>query len=45
MLELKALLEERHPEPESEARDRQLVRRWFVEAYYFEREQNGGQRS
>jgi hypothetical protein len=37
MLELKALLLRRHPEPDSQARDRQLVRRWFVEAYYFER--------
>jgi hypothetical protein len=39
MLELKTLLLERHPEPDSEARNRQLVRRWFVEAYYFERDQ------
>lgn len=38
MLELKALLQQRHPEPDSQARDRQLVRRWFVEAYYFERD-------
>lgn len=38
MLELKTLLLERYPEPDSEARDRQLVRRWFVEAYYFERD-------
>lgn len=38
MLELKALLQERHPEPDSTARDRQLVRRWFVQAFYFERD-------
>lgn len=38
MLELKALLLQRHPEPDSEARDRQLVRRWFVQAFYFERD-------
>lgn len=37
MLELKALLQREHPEPDSEARNRQSVRRWFVEAYYFER--------
>lgn len=37
MLELKVLLQDRHPEPDSPARDRRLVRRWFVEAYYFER--------
>lgn len=37
MLELKTLLLERHPETDSEARDRKLVRRWFVEAYYFDR--------
>jgi hypothetical protein len=42
MLELKALLLQRHPEPDSQARDRQLVRRWFVEAYYFEREATDG---
>jgi hypothetical protein len=41
MLELKTLLQQRHPEPDSDARDRQLVRRWFVEAYYFERSQSG----
>ena len=38
MLELKTLLQQRHPEPDSQARDRQLVRRWFVETYYFERD-------
>lgn len=43
MLELKALLLQRHPEPDSQARDRQLVRRWFVEAYYFERDASAGQ--
>ena len=45
MLELKALLLERHPEPDSQARDRQLVRRWFVDAYYFDRSWSDGQRS
>ena len=38
MLELKSLLQRRHPEPDSDARDRQLVRRWFVQAFYFERD-------
>jgi len=38
MLELKVHLQERHPEPDSPARDRRLVRRWFVEAYYFQRD-------
>jgi hypothetical protein len=42
MLELKTLLLQRHPEPDSQARDRQLVRRWFVEAYYFERDASAG---
>ncbi|HET9683655.1 MAG TPA: hypothetical protein VFP15_06095 [Gemmatimonadaceae bacterium] len=37
MLELKTLLLERHPQADSEARDRKAVRRWFVEAYYFDR--------
>jgi hypothetical protein len=37
MLRLKALLLTNHPAPESEARNMRLVRRWFVEAYYFER--------
>lgn len=45
MLELKTLLLQRHPEPGSEASDRQLVRRWFVEAYYFERDQSGDRQS
>lgn len=45
MVELKALLQQRHPEPDSEAHDRQLVRRWFVEAYYFERGENSGQQA
>jgi hypothetical protein len=43
MLELKALLQERHPEPDSDARDRQLVRRWFVQAFYFERDVGASQ--
>lgn len=38
MLELKALLQTRFPEADSEARDRKLVRRWFVDAYYFNRD-------
>jgi hypothetical protein len=38
MLELKSLLQQRYPEPQSAAHDRQRIRRWFVEAYYFERE-------
>ena len=37
MLELKTLLQQRHPEADSQARDPRLVRRWFVEAYYFDR--------
>ena len=37
MLELKTVLRQRHPESDFENRDRQLVRRWFVDAYYFER--------
>jgi len=41
MLELKSLLQQRYPETDSQARDRQLVRRWFVEAYYFERDRSG----
>jgi hypothetical protein len=36
MLELKSLLQQRYPEPQSAAHDRQRVRRWFVEAYYFD---------
>jgi len=38
MLQLKALLNATYPEPDSEARDIRRVRRWFVEAYYFERD-------
>lgn len=45
MLELKTLLQQRHPEPDSPARDRQLVRRWFVEAYYFDRDRSGDQQA
>jgi hypothetical protein len=37
MVELKALLRETFPAPDSEARETRRVRRWFVEAYYFER--------
>ena len=37
MLELKSLLAREYPEADSEARDRHAVRRWFVEAFYFER--------
>jgi hypothetical protein len=40
MLELKSLLQQRYPEPQSAAHDRPRIRRWFVEAYYFEREQD-----
>ncbi|HEX5970517.1 MAG TPA: hypothetical protein VFY85_01240 [Gemmatimonadaceae bacterium] len=38
MLELKSLLQQRYPAPESAAHDRQHVRRWFVDAYYFDHE-------
>jgi hypothetical protein len=38
MIELKAMLAQRHPEPESPARDKRRVRRWFVETYYFDKE-------
>jgi hypothetical protein len=38
MLELKTLLLQRFPEPDSSSHDKQLVRRWFVEAFYFERD-------
>jgi hypothetical protein len=38
MVELKVLLSEKYPEPASIARDKRRVRRWFVEAYYFDRE-------
>jgi hypothetical protein len=37
MIELKAMLAQRHPEPESPARDKRRVRRWFVETYYFDK--------
>jgi hypothetical protein len=37
MLELKALLRLNHPELDFENRDRQVVRRWFVDTYYFQR--------
>lgn len=40
MLELKSLLQQRYPAPESAAHDRHRIRRWFVDAYYFEREQD-----
>lgn len=43
MLELKTLLLERYPQAGSASRDNHLVRRWFVEAYYFERDGNGEQ--
>lgn len=36
MMELKAMLNERYPDVPA-ARDTHRVRRWFVEAYYFER--------
>jgi hypothetical protein len=45
MLELKTLLQQRFPEPGSEAHDRQLVRRWFVETYYFDRDRSGEERA
>jgi hypothetical protein len=37
MIELKLLLGRQHPEPESPARDKRRVRRWFVETYYFDK--------
>jgi hypothetical protein len=37
MVQLKALLQDRFAGPGSDARDIRRVRRWFVEAYYFER--------
>jgi hypothetical protein len=37
MVRLKVLLLTNHPGPDSDARDMRRVRRWFVEAYYFER--------
>jgi hypothetical protein len=38
MVQLKLLLADQFPDPSSGARDLRLVRRWFVEAFYFERE-------
>ena len=38
MVRLKALLARIYPEPSSSARDLRAVRRWFVDAFYFERE-------
>lgn len=38
MVRLKALLARVYTDPASPARDLRTVRRWFVEAYYFERE-------
>ena len=38
MMRLKTLLLASHPGPDSEARDKRRVRRWFVETYYFERD-------
>lgn len=37
MVQLKALLARVYPDAHSPARDLRAVRRWFVEAYYFER--------
>lgn len=37
MVRLKALLAQVYPEPSSSARDLRAVRRWFVDAFYFER--------
>jgi hypothetical protein len=37
MVQLKALLGKIYPDAGSDARDIRRVRRWFVEAYYFER--------
>jgi hypothetical protein len=37
MVQLKGLLAHVYPDPGSPARDIRAVRRWFVEAYYFER--------
>ena len=45
MLELKSLLQQHYPDPQSEAHDRQRIRRWFVEAYYFEQEKGDDARS
>ena len=38
MVELKGVLARQFTDPDSPARDRRLVRRWFVETYYFERD-------
>ena len=38
MVRLKALLARTFPEPSSPARNVRAVRRWFVEAYYFDRD-------
>jgi hypothetical protein len=38
MVRLKALLARVYPDPSSSARDLRAVRRWFVDAFYFERE-------
>jgi hypothetical protein len=38
MVQLKALLARVYPAGDSAARDLRAVRRWFVESYYFERE-------
>ena len=38
MVQLKLLLGTHFPEPNSVARDMRSVRRWFVEAFYFERD-------
>jgi hypothetical protein len=37
MVRLKAQLGTEFPEPDSDARDLRLVRRWFVESYYFDK--------
>lgn len=42
MVRLKALLARIYPEPSSSARDLRAVRRWFVDAFYFERELASG---
>ena len=43
MVRLKTLLTRVYTEPRSPARDLHSVRRWFVEAYYFERNIESGQ--
>jgi hypothetical protein len=37
LVQLKALLQDEFTDPNSDARDLRSVRRWFVEAYYFEK--------